>query len=247
VYINLDSTTCRLMFALSALGDYYDGIESFHYMMQRPEYVPMFRGMEIKLVPSGFPRRVELEGDWYHVINTICSNNGLNITCSRENFLEKYPGIKRYNKLLSKPCAPHVEKTLVQHLLLNGYEPTKIGVSKFSCICCSEYISKLNEGIDYDGVKKVNCFRYQFNKWEVSGRHGVIDRWALEENSKFSIAEGATKKALFELIQWFLKPFLVEVSVSGLALGDEMDGIIWHSTMNNYKSMIGRRHFVSLL
>jgi hypothetical protein len=71
----------------------------------------------------------------------------------------------------------------------------------------------LNEGIDYDGVKKVNCFRYQFNKWEVSGGHGVIDRWAREENSKFSIAEGAAKKDLFESIQWFLKPFLVEVSV----------------------------------
>jgi hypothetical protein len=68
------------------------------------------------------------DGQWWIGVQQLTNTNSpiRNIYkfYLKPNFLQKYPGIKRY-KLLSKPFVPDVEKTLVQHLLLNGYDQLK--------------------------------------------------------------------------------------------------------------------------
>lgn len=234
-YINLDSTTSQLMLSLSAIGEYFSGIHIIYSMIQKSEYRPMFKNIQLSFVPSSekvsrtTSRMVDMdlmEKDWYTVIKEICPfTKGYDYT--RENVLKKFPRLKRYSKLLlttpKRFFLWHPEKTLVTYLIQNSYEPTKIGVSKPSCLCCSEYISALNN-------KKGYGLTYQNSKWEVSGKHGGIDGWARdreEGKSGFSRAEGGVRGGVEGLVRRFTRGFQREVVGNGdWRLGDEMDEIM---------------------
>ena len=211
MFVEVDPCVSRLMLKLSALGDYYYGVGLMYDMFEVDGFKDFFSGLELISVPRGLPRTVELEKDWYHVIQTI-----LNRTCispavfNHEKFLKEYAEVvEQFSKSLMEPFQPHAEKTLVDWLIAHGRRPTILGVSTSSCQCCSTYIAMMNGEKCQNGKQ----FRPKIRKWDVSGRRGLIDKWARGEalSEKQRNAEAAVLDCVYDEIHSFLRLFLSDL------------------------------------
>jgi len=180
----------KLMLDLDKMGEYFRGTQRLFNHMTDPHLVHLFRNIKLLPVPPPAPRIVDLEFNWYHVIECVYYKyTGRLPGVTRSRILGTYKlAIKNYSNF-TKTFIPHAEVALVNHLTnltTERLQPTPIGISKLCCALCAIYINTINE-------------RLYNNRWLVSGCHGSIYLWARGENPSYKVAdaEKAVKEYLY--------------------------------------------------
>jgi hypothetical protein len=172
----------NLISNLGKMGEYFRGTRRLHDTMKHPGMLLKFQLLQLIPVDPPATRSVTLEANWYHVLEVIYYKwTGRLPDVARKRVLGRYgPAIRAYNNF-SKSFIRHAEVCLVRYLIHHRLAPTAIGISKFCCPCCAQYIYALNDQLDRA--------HSSLGRWSVSGNHGSVYLWSREENLLYETAD----------------------------------------------------------
>ena len=165
-------------------GDYIRGTAHLYLLVGNEKTRMSLQSFEVFAVPPMPDRRVELDKDWFHVIETVYHRiNGNAIDIDRNKMFSPLQAqVMAYAKFDGK-FIRHAEIQLIEYLMSQQYPPALIGISKLSCALCDQWIKAMNDKT--------------LVKWKVGGCHGRIYPWARDVNAGPMTADAEARVKAF--------------------------------------------------
>ena len=156
--------------AAANLGEYFRGTEHLFMLLSDERLRNSMNSFELLAVPSTSDRIINIERDWYRVIETIYPRvKGKPLPVLRHKLYPQMQAVVRAYERFDGRFIRHVELDLIEHLMDQNLRPTVIGISKLCCSLCNAWIEMVNS------EKRL--------KWKVGGCHGRIYQWARDINA----------------------------------------------------------------
>jgi hypothetical protein len=182
----------------SKLGEYFRGTARVYAEIYHPEWNESLQTFNLLSVPSTESRKVQLEADWHHVIETVYTRVvGQPPDISKGRLFGKLQGVINGYTSWTKTFSRHAEIELIEYLEQRKYHPVVIGVSKLCCSICNAWIDRMNS-------------QYYIHRWKVAGCHGRFYQWSrnVDAGSSRWAAETAVRDFVYKALVDLITPFI---------------------------------------
>ena len=186
-----------VIIAAGKLGEYFQGTGYLYILFGDKQMRSSVRSFKLFAVPPMPDRRVELCKNWFHVIDTVYHRvNGRAIDITKAKLYSQLQTQVMAYAQFAGPFIRHAEVQLIEYLMSQNRSPTIIGISKFSCALCDQWIKAINDE--------------NYRKWKVSGCNGRMYPWArdVDAGPLTAAAKAKVKAFVYKEVVKCIKKFI---------------------------------------